>query len=48
MTAIDNVVAYQEGRGEVGGDNGFLRLSLLPEIKTYADLKGKELSVDAR
>ncbi len=59
MTAIDNVIAYQEGQGEapvsgtpdlfafMGGDNGFLRLSVLPEIKSYADLKGKELSVDA-
>ncbi len=59
MTAIDNVVAYQEGQGEapitgtpdlfafLGGDNGFLRLSVVPEVKTYADLKGKELSVDA-
>jgi len=59
MTAIDNVVAYQEGQGEapvsgtpdlfafMGGDNGFLRFSVLPTIKSYADLKGKELSVDA-
>jgi ABC-type nitrate/sulfonate/bicarbonate transport system substrate-binding protein len=59
MTAIDNIVAYQEGQGEapvqgtpdlfafMGGDNGFLRLSVIPEVKTYADLKGKELSVDA-
>ncbi len=60
MTAIDNVVAYMEGQGEakvsvtpdlfafMGGDNGFLRLVTLPEIKSYADLKGKELTVDAR
>lgn len=59
MTAIDNVIAYQEGQGEapvsgtpdlfafMGGDNGFLRLVVQPEIRTYADLKGKELSVDA-
>jgi ABC-type nitrate/sulfonate/bicarbonate transport system substrate-binding protein len=59
MTAIDNVIAYQEGQGEapvagtpdlfafMGGDNGFLRLVVQPEIKSYADLKGKELSVDA-
>jgi ABC-type nitrate/sulfonate/bicarbonate transport system substrate-binding protein len=32
----------------MGGDNGFLRLVTVPEVKTYADLKGKELSVDAR
>ncbi len=59
MTAIDNVIAYQEGQGEapvsgtpdvfafMGGDNGFLRLVVQPEIRSYADLKGKELSVDA-
>jgi ABC-type nitrate/sulfonate/bicarbonate transport system substrate-binding protein len=59
MTAIDNVVAYQEGQGEaevtvapdlfafVGGDRGTLRLMVPPEIRGYADLKGKELSVDA-
>jgi ABC-type nitrate/sulfonate/bicarbonate transport system substrate-binding protein len=59
MTAIDNVIAYQEGQGEapvagtpdllafMGGDNGFLRLVVQPEIGSYADLKGKELSVDA-
>ncbi len=59
MTAIDNVIAYQEGQGEapvsgtpdlfafMGGDNGFLRLIVQPEIRSYADLKGKELSVDA-
>jgi ABC-type nitrate/sulfonate/bicarbonate transport system substrate-binding protein len=60
MTAIDNVIAYQEGQGEaavsvapdlfafMGGDNGFLRLVAVPEVKSYADLKGKELTVDAR
>ena len=59
MTAIDNVVAYNENQGEVptvakpkliafmGGDNGFLRLVTVPEVKTYADLKGRQLSVDA-
>ncbi len=59
MTAIDNVIAYQEGQGEapitgtpdlfafMGGDNGFLRLVVQPENAAYADLKGKELSVDA-
>ncbi len=58
-TAIDNVIAYMEGQGEaptsttpdlvvfMGGDNGFLRLVTVPEVKSYADLKGKELSVDA-
>jgi ABC-type nitrate/sulfonate/bicarbonate transport system substrate-binding protein len=59
MTAIDNLVAYREGQGEapvsgtadlfafMGGDNGFLRLIVQPEIRTYNDLRGKELSVDA-
>lgn len=58
-TAIDNVVAYMEGQGEaevstkpdlvafMGGDNGFLALVTQPDIKSYADLKGKTLSVDA-
>src|SRR5260370_8952019 len=60
MTAIDNVIAYQEGQGEaqvevkpelfafMGGDDGFLRLVTGPEVKTYAALKGKQLTVDAR
>lgn len=59
MTAIDNVIAYMEGQGEapvsttpdifafMGGDNGFLHLVTTPEVKSFADLKGKELSVDA-
>lgn len=59
MTAIDNVVAYMEGQGSaptqtkpdifafMGGDNGFLRLVTVPEVKTFADLKGKQLSVDS-
>ena len=58
-TAFDNVVAYQEGQGEVqlktkpdlfafmGGYAGGLRLDVLPEVKTYADLKGKAVGVDA-
>jgi len=59
MTAIDNLIAYREGQGEepvpgpdlfafMGGDNGFLRLEALPEIKNIKDLKGKTVSVDAR
>jgi ABC-type nitrate/sulfonate/bicarbonate transport system substrate-binding protein len=59
MTAIDNVVAYMEGQGEaqvttppdlfvfMGADNGLLSLVVAPEIKGFADLKGKTLSVDA-
>ena len=56
MTAIDNLIAYREGQGAalgpdlfafMGGDTGFLRLVTVPEVKTYADLRGKEVSVDA-
>src|SRR5713101_5317987 len=58
MTAIDNLIAYREGQGEapklgpdlfafMGGDNGFLRLVTVPEVKTFGDLRGKTLSVDA-
>ena len=58
-TAIDNVVAYMEGQGEakvetkpdlvvfMGGDNGFLSLVTQPDVKSYNDLKGKTVSVDA-
>ena len=60
ITAIDNVIAYMEGQGEaptqekpdltvfMGGDNGFLSLVTVPDVKTYADLKGRTVSVDAR
>jgi|SRR6476660_42082 ABC-type nitrate/sulfonate/bicarbonate transport system substrate-binding protein len=59
MTAIDNVVAYNEQQGEastvanpdliafMGGDNGFLRLVAAPDVKSYPQLRGKQLSVDA-
>jgi ABC-type nitrate/sulfonate/bicarbonate transport system substrate-binding protein len=59
MTAIDNVIAYSEGQGAeptketpdlvvfMGGDNGFLRLISVPDVKAYDDLKGKQISVDA-
>jgi ABC-type nitrate/sulfonate/bicarbonate transport system substrate-binding protein len=58
MTAIDNLIAYREGQGEVpklgpdlfafmGGDNGFLRLVTVPEVKSFGELRGRELSVDA-
>jgi ABC-type nitrate/sulfonate/bicarbonate transport system substrate-binding protein len=59
LTGFDNVVAYQEGQGEaeidrepdlfvfMGGDNAFLSLVVRPEIKSYADLRGQTLSVDA-
>jgi ABC-type nitrate/sulfonate/bicarbonate transport system substrate-binding protein len=59
MTAIDNLIAYREGQGEekvlgpdliafMGSDNGFLRLVAVPEVKSYGELKGKTVSVDAR
>ncbi len=59
MTAVDNLVAYREGQGEaridgpdlvavMGADNGFLRLVSIPEVKSYNDLRGKTVSVDAR
>lgn len=59
LTGFDNVVAYQEGQGEadidvepdlfafMGGDDAFLRLVVQADIETYADLKGRVLSVDA-
>jgi ABC-type nitrate/sulfonate/bicarbonate transport system substrate-binding protein len=58
MTAIDNLIAYREGQGEVpkegpdlfafmGGDNGFLRLVTVPEVKSFKQLRHKTLSVDA-
>jgi ABC-type nitrate/sulfonate/bicarbonate transport system substrate-binding protein len=59
VTAIDNVIAYMEGQGEapvattpdifafMGGDNGLLSLAVVPDVKSYRDLKGRTLSVDA-
>jgi ABC-type nitrate/sulfonate/bicarbonate transport system substrate-binding protein len=59
VTAIDNVIAYMEGQGEapvattpdifafMGGDNGLLSLAVVPDVKSYQDLKGRTLSVDA-
>ena len=59
MTAFDNVVAYQEGQGEakipdnpdlfafMGSDNGFLSVLGGKGVRSFADLKGKKLSVDA-
>ena len=58
MTAIDNIVAYREGQGAapvdgsdltavMGGDQGFLRLVSVPEIRSIDQLRGKTLSVDA-
>jgi ABC-type nitrate/sulfonate/bicarbonate transport system substrate-binding protein len=59
LTAIDNIVAYNEGQGEAdlgapanfvalfGVENGLLSLMVTPDINSFADLKGKALSVDA-
>ena len=59
LTGFDNIVAYQEGQGEaeidvtpdlfafMGGDSAFLRLVVQSDIASYADLRGKTLSVDA-
>jgi ABC-type nitrate/sulfonate/bicarbonate transport system substrate-binding protein len=59
ITAFDNIVAYQEGQGEVkfdppsdffafmGSDDGFLSLVAVPGIKRVADLRGRTVSVDA-
>ena len=59
MTAFDNIVAYQEGQGEVhfdeptdfaavmGSDDGFLSLVARPEIHSVAELRGRTISVDA-
>jgi len=59
LTGFDNIVAYQEGQGEaaierapdlfafMGGDDAFLRLVVQPDIRSYADLRGRTLSVDA-
>lgn len=59
MTAMDNVVAYDEGQGEsgstapadlvavLGADKGFLRVVASPDIGSMAQLKGRTLAVDA-
>ena len=60
ITAVDNIVAYAEGQGEaaigaqpeffafMGSDSGFLSLVADPEIRSFADLRGRTFSVDAR
>ncbi len=60
ITAVDNIVAYVEGEGQapigpqpeffafLGSDSGFLSLVAAPGIKSFRELKGKTLSVDAR
>jgi ABC-type nitrate/sulfonate/bicarbonate transport system substrate-binding protein len=57
-TSIDNIVAYAEGQGDVKIDNfdvvavggvhsGLNTVVARPEIKKYADVKGKAVAVDA-
>ncbi|WP_349606420.1 ABC transporter substrate-binding protein [Cupriavidus sp. DF5525] len=60
MTAVDNLIAYREGQGEVsgkvgadlvavmGGDRGFLKLVAAPGVESIAGLRGKTVSVDAK
>lgn len=59
LTAIDNIIAYREGQGEVpaegdtnmfafmGSDDAFLRLVVQPDIATFDDLRGQILTADA-
>jgi ABC-type nitrate/sulfonate/bicarbonate transport system substrate-binding protein len=59
LATIDNFIACQEGQSEarlpespdlfafLGGDGGFLSVMASPAVKSFADLKGKTLSVDA-
>ena len=58
-SAVDNIVAYDEGQGEapldrpanlvavMGGMVGGVRLVVQPDVASVADLKGKSLAVDA-
>jgi ABC-type nitrate/sulfonate/bicarbonate transport system substrate-binding protein len=58
-TALDNIIAYQEGQGTaplsrapdffvlMGISQIELPLVTVPEVRTYADLKGKTLAVDS-
>ena len=59
LALMDNFVAYQEGQGEakiaynvdlfafMGTDGGFASIVAAPPIKSFADLKGKTVSIDA-
>lgn len=58
-TAIDNIVAYQEGQGAakldrdpdmfvfMGGAQIELPFVVAPDVRSYADLKGRTLALDA-
>lgn len=59
LTALDNVIAYMEGQGGVtfdtppmlvavaGAGDGFLSLITAADVKTFADIRGRKLAVDA-
>lgn len=59
VTAIDNLVAYQEGQGEVpvtnpvnlaafmGIDDSFQSLMAAPGVRSVTDLRGRKIAVDA-
>src|SRR5437660_5480023 len=59
LATIDNLIAYQEGQGEakipdnpdlvafIGCDGGLATVVSAPAIKSFGDLKGKTVSVDA-
>jgi ABC-type nitrate/sulfonate/bicarbonate transport system substrate-binding protein len=59
ITLVDNIVAYREGQGEVplagpeliavmaSDTRVYPALVTLPEVRSYADLRGRTLSVDA-
>jgi ABC-type nitrate/sulfonate/bicarbonate transport system substrate-binding protein len=59
LCGVDNVVAYQEGQGEakipdnpdlfafLGTDGGFVSIVGVPAVKSFSDLKGRTVSVDA-
>jgi ABC-type nitrate/sulfonate/bicarbonate transport system substrate-binding protein len=59
LAGIDNLVAYQEGQGEakipdnpdlfafLGNDSGFASIASAPAVKSFAELKGRTVAVDA-
>jgi ABC-type nitrate/sulfonate/bicarbonate transport system substrate-binding protein len=59
LAGIDNLVAYQEGQGEakipdnpdlfafLGNDGGFASIASAPAVKSFAELKGRTVAVDA-
>ena len=59
LTAMDNIIAYDEGQGDpsvpgpfdlfafLGIGPGFLKLVVRPDVTSYAQLRGKTLAVDA-